>query len=190
MKPKKFLIATLLVLLMLPTVVVAQPALEADPGYFPLEDMNLLDRDELSLEINLQGAMLGMISAFLGEDDPELSALVSGLRGLRVRGAELSAERFEAVRRGVGEAAAWLDGNGWQPIVRVREDGEEVYIYMKGVGDAMDGLTVLALESGEVTIVNLIGAIDMAKLSVLVEGFGLPDSAGSAGVPSEEDEGR
>ena len=164
-----------------PSPGVSQHPLEADPGYLPVDELGLLRAEELSLEINLHGAMMSMISAFLGSDEPELAEVVSGLRGVSVRAAELSAERLREVRDAVAEATAWLDGRGWQPVVRVREPGEEVLIYTRGDGDRMDGLAILALDETEVTVVNLVGSIDLARLSVVIEGFDLPASAVAAG---------
>ena len=181
-------LATALLAVSLAVPLAAQSPLAGDPGHFPLERLGLLSPDELSLEINLQGAMLSMLSAFLGTDEPELAEVMSGLRGVTVRSAELSGGRLEEVRAGMGGAVDWLDANGWMPIVRVREPEEEVYIYLKGDGDVMDGLAILAVDSYEATIVNLIGSIDLARLAVIVDGFDLPASAALDG--EEEGGGR
>ena len=150
-----------------------QRPLEAQPGYFPNEYLDLLDTDDVAIEVNIQGAMLRMIAAFAGAEDPEFSALVTALQGIRVRSGEIAPGDFEAVRERVTAGRKWLEDHGWLAMVRVKEDGEEVYIYTREQEGDLLGLTVLALEDSEVTAVNLIGRIDPMQIARLVEGLDL-----------------
>lgn len=161
--------------------------LEQLPGYFPLEEMAILDPDELTVEINLTGPMLRLVASFAGEGDPELAALVEGLDAVRVRSGELAEADREAVRSRVQAAGRWLDERGWAPMVRVREPGEEVLIYSRpGADGVVEGMTVVALEGSEVTVVNLIGRVDPAQLGRIVAGLDLP--LGAVGDDDDADE--
>jgi hypothetical protein len=167
-----------MVLMLAPLPIRAQPQgvpqpLDTQPGYFPDEYLELLAPDDVAIEINLQGAMLRMIAAFAGAEDPEFAALVTALHGIRVRSGEIAPGELEGVRQRLASGQKWLQRHGWLAMVRVKEEGEEVYIYSREQEGDLVGLTVLALEDSEVTVVNLIGRIDPSQLARLVEGLDL-----------------
>ncbi len=170
-------LALAVLLILAPSLVRAQPQgtqrLDTQPGYFPDEHLELLAPDDVAIEINLQGAMLRMIAAFAGAEDPEFAALVGALHGIRVRSGEIAPGDLEAVRKRLTSAQKWLRDHGWLAMVRVREDGEEIYVYSREQEGDLVGLTVLVLEESEVTVVNLIGRIDPNQLARLVEGLDL-----------------
>ena len=171
-------LALAVVLTLAPSLVRAQQQgahqpLDTQPGYFPDEYLDLLDPDDVAIEVNIQGAMLRMIAAFAGAEDPEFAALVTSLHGIRVRSGEIAPEDYEAVRQRVASGRKWLEDHGWLAMVRVKEEDEEVYVYSREQEGELLGLTVLALEDSEVTAVNLIGRIDPMQLARLVEGLDL-----------------
>ena len=97
-------LALAVVLILAPSLVRAQQGgtqqpLDTQPGYFPDEYLDLLAPDDVAIEINLQGAMLRMIAAFAGAEDPEFAALVGALHSIRVRSGEIAPGDLEAVRK-------------------------------------------------------------------------------------------
>ena len=147
--------------------------LEQAVGYCPLERVDLLPIEALSLENNLRDSLLALVAAAMGDEDPEFAALVRGLEGIRVRAAPAAALDLDRLRRKLGEATGWLEANGWETMLRYRE--EEVYIYTRLSGGSMVGLALLAMEpSGEVVVVNIVGPIDMRLLAGLAESLDLP----------------
>jgi Domain of unknown function (DUF4252) len=166
-------ILTLLLVGLAPMAVVAQAPLAELPGYFPTELLDLMPAEEAAVEINLQGAMLRMIAAVAGKDDPEFATLVGALEAIRVRSGDFGPAAAAAVSEKVAEGQKWLDAHGWLPMVRVREDGEQILVYsLEHEGDLV-GFTILALEEDEATAVNLIGRIDPAQLTRLIAGLDL-----------------
>lgn len=159
---------------MVASTAVAQRSLEQAPGYFPLERFDLLPAEALSLEINLNDSLLALVAAAMGEEDPEFAALVRNLEGIRVRGAPAAKLDLDRLRIELGEATGWLDANGWQTMLRYRDE-EEVYVYTRQVGEQMVGLALLVMEpAGEVVLVNIVGPIDMKLLVGLAESLDLP----------------
>ena len=79
-------------------------------------------------------------------------------------GAELQAtlEQIQAV-------TVLLKKAGWEPVVQVKEAGEEVQIFMKADEQGMQGLTVMTVNLEEAVFINIQGDIDPAKLEVLME---------------------
>jgi len=69
-----------------------------------------------------------------------------------------------------------LRGPLWSRLVNVTSKKEgivEVYLMLNG--DQISGLAVLAFESKELTVVNIVGPVDLQKLSQLEGQFGVPE---------------
>ena len=91
---------------------------------------------------------------------------MSGLKAINVRvfefensGGYTSAD-IDAIR-------SQLRGPGWSKMVDVRDGDETAEIYMFAKGKDMGGLTIIAGEKRELTIVNIVGPLDL-KLSALL----------------------
>jgi len=163
--------------------------LEALPGYFPLEELAIVDAEALTIEINLTAPMLRMVAAFAGEAEPELAALVEGLQAVRVRSGELGEGEAAGVRSRFQTAGRWLDERGWTPMVKVRDGNEEVLIYSRlDEAGAVEGMTILALEGSEITVVNLIGRLDPEQLGRIASGLDLPFGAADDFEDAEDGE--
>jgi hypothetical protein len=132
--------------------------------------------DEVT-NVNLDGPMLDMGRKFLsGKDvDKDVKALVDGLLGVYVRSFEFSkpggysAADVESVQK-------QLSAPGWTKFIDVREGkGEITSVYSYIERGKMTGLAVLAAESKELTVVNIVGPIDLSKLGKLRGQLGIPD---------------
>lgn len=149
----------------------AEARLEEHPGFFPLE---LLPSDALSVEINISGPMLKLVSA-AAADDPEFSALVAGLEAIRVRVAPAAELDVAGLRRDMRATVSQLEGAGWHAILRVREKDEEVYVFLRESGDRIQGLTLLALDGEEVATINIVGHLDTDRLGAIGEALELDE---------------
>ncbi len=145
------------------------------PGYFPLEELDILGRNELSTEINLQKPLLKLVAAMTRKEEPGFSQLVASLEAIRVWIAEPDDVDLEKVRTRIKAAAKWLETHHWNVVIRTRDDDEEVYIYLRELEGEITGLAVLAIGSDqEVALINIVGAMDLAQLERLSEAFDLP----------------
>jgi hypothetical protein len=137
---------------------------------------SLSSRASESVNVNLDRSMLRFAAAFLSDDDKDEAAarsLIAGLEGIYVRNftfdreGAYSASDLEGVRSQLG-------GN-WQRIVDVRsKDGENTEIYADTLNGHIGGMVILASEPTELTVVNIVGPIDLEKLSHLEGEFGIP----------------
>jgi len=149
----------------------AQPP---SPGFVPLDELNLFPRDQLSVEVNLAGGMLHLIAA-AAKDDPDFSGVVAGLQSINVQVFPLKGIKAESIKPKIDHAVHWLEGRGWKANVRVRDQGQETFIYMKELGGKIVGLTVLTFKPGEeAAVINIAGRIDPAQLGRLGHTFDLP----------------
>ena len=171
---RKIVVAALLVVWVAPAAWAQQP-LSQLPGYFPFEELDILARDELSLEINLSKPLLRLVAAATRNEEPEFSALIASLDAVRVRLASAEDVDLERTRKAIAGAAGWLEDKGWQVMIHTREDDEEIFIYTRELDGEIAGMAILVIEEeGEVAVINIVGRMDLAQLEKLGEAFDLP----------------
>jgi hypothetical protein len=128
------------------------------------------------VDVTLDAQMLRLASKFFSNGDADersVRDIVRGLEGIYVRAFEFDREGaydsriVEDVRRQLGPT--------WKKIVNVRSRGREtVEVYTDVRNDAITGLVVIAAEPRELTIVNIVGPIDLERLAQLQGNFGIP----------------
>ncbi len=138
-------------------------------------DLDALDRlfdEEPRVEVNVQGALLSLVAEASREDEPEFAEMVRNLRGVFVRQYTLSSARQDLTSRLSGLARS-LEQSGWQTLVRVRDEEEETFVYLRPSGDVLSGLVVMALNRNddEATFVSIDGLIDPAEIGRLGSRF-------------------
>jgi len=128
-----------------------------------------------SVDVNLDGAMLRLAARFLSDHSEEASVrdLVRKLDGIYVRSYEFDEDG--AYDRAVIANIRGQLGPEWKRIVTVRNrTSENVDIYTQPRGDTVAGLVVISAEPRELTIINIVGPIDLDKLAALEGQFGIP----------------
>jgi len=181
----RFRAVTLLCALLLPGLAAAQ-----DPGRLQLPDFSALAKKATqSVDISLDPSLLrlagGAISNDSGGSGAAVSDLIHGLRGIYVRSYTFD-KPGEYSKADVKAVEAQLLAPGWQPMVSTHDlkQGQDVDIYLRRVGDRTDGIAIIAADARQLTIVNIVGSIDLAKLAQLQGQFGVPKlglTAGGAG---------
>lgn len=136
-----------------------------------------------SVDVTLDGPMLKLAAKFMNAaDDPDAAAvrdMVRGLQGIYVRSYEFDKEG-EYDRGIIGRLRSQL-GPSWKKIVTVQsreKENVEIYVDTPGAGDKVNGLVILSAEPKELTIVNLVGPVDIDRLSSLEGQFGIPKMGG------------
>jgi len=148
---------------------------ESQPGYVPIEELGLFPRDKLEVEINIGPPLLRMIAAGTKQDDPGFSAVMEGLKSIQVQVFPVKGADTAALKARIDRAVHWLEGHGWQSTAKVRDQGEETYIYLKQAGDRIEGLTLLSLDpKDEAVVINIVGRIDPAELGRLGQSLHVP----------------
>jgi hypothetical protein len=147
-----------------------------------LELNNLEKLNSKASEVNdvtLEGPMLELAGKFMEYDhDPEaaqLKEILKGIKGIYVKNFEFD-EADQYSQADVEAIRAQLSGPGWNRIVESsnRRSHERDEIYIMKQGDAIAGMAVLVAETRELTVVNIVGPIDIEKLSQLEGHFGIP----------------
>jgi hypothetical protein len=148
-------------------------ALPAAAQKINLDFPELASKAAETVDVTLDGSMLQMAAGFLSkEDDREVRDMVQKLQGVYVRSYSFDHDN-EYDPRVVDRVRAQL-GAGWKKIVNVSKRDEKVEIYALPRGNTFGGLVVISSEPRELTVVNIVGPINMDQLSSLGGNFGIP----------------
>lgn len=131
-----------------------------------------------TVDVNLDEKLLQLASRFINSNNPQeasIKELIAGLKGVYVRVFEFdkpgdyAPADLEAIR-------SQLRAPGWTKIVGVisRREGQNVDVHLNMQGNNVVGLAIIASEPRELTLVNIVGPIDLEKLSRLQGQFGIP----------------
>ena len=140
-----------------------------------------------TVNLTLDPGLLRMAAAILtGQRQADVAlGVLNDLQGIYIRSFEFDRDNaypqsdVDAVRK-------QLEAPGWSPLVQVdgRNDREVVQIYSWREGDVSRGMAILVAEPRELTVVNIVGSIDLTRLGALQGQFGiprLPDAPGRSG---------
>jgi hypothetical protein len=130
-----------------------------------------------TIDVNIDESLIQLSAKFLSSKDPDekkVKDIVNGLKGIYVKSFEFELEGqysdadLESIR-------LQLRNPSWHRIVNIRsKKSGSIEVYLMQVGEQISGLAVLASEAKEVTIVNIVGPVDLEKLSELEGQFGVP----------------
>lgn len=157
----------------------AQPLIEDQPGYVAFDVLSELVDVEPHIEILLKGSLLRLAAEASRAEDEELAELLLGLKAIRVEGYRLGYSRrelAEKLRSAARSISKDLRNRGWYRVARVREEENEVYLYVKENGDEIDGLTAMVInEDGEAVFVNIVGQIDPSQIGRIGRKFDIDE---------------
>jgi hypothetical protein len=131
------------------------------------------------VDVTVDPAMLKLAAGFISSDkekDAAIKGVLTGLKGVYVRS-------FEFDREGVYTEA---DVNAvreqlkapWTRMVNVRSKVDSVEVYVYREAEQSGGLAVLVVEPRELTVVNIVGPIDLSQLGALGGQLGIPENVG------------
>lgn len=146
-----------------------EDALKAFPGYVDFGELTSMF-GEPTVQISVGESLLGLVASLSAEEDPEAAALFKRLYGVRVNVFETDAMVQGAIERVKGVSSK-LSEQGWESVVTVNSDDEQVRVFMKINNSQVEGITVMALEETEAVFVNVIGDIDPEELGRVMENF-------------------
>ncbi len=143
-------------------------------GYLDFQELGLEATSEnIKIEINLQDAVLAFVTEALRPSDAELADALAKIRSIHFQLIQLDPSQREAAGQRARELADRLEGQGWQRIVRIQQDGILSYLHLLMQGNQIHGLTVMFLqkEDNQFGFINLAGEIDPAQLGRIGQRF-------------------
>ena len=153
-------------------------ALAQDPRIQTSQLDALTAKASETVDVNIDESLMALTTKFLSskdEDERKVKELVSGLKGIYVKSFEFENEGqytdadLESIR-------SQLRNPAWSRIINARskKDGS-IEVYVMHTGGRVSGLAVLATELKEITVINIVGPVDLEKLTQLEGEFGIPD---------------
>ncbi|MGA9572428.1 MAG: DUF4252 domain-containing protein [Lysobacterales bacterium] len=164
----KFVIGLFCVLFTLP-VLAQEDELKNLAGYVDFGDLSAT-YGEPKITINLGGSMLNFVGQMSSSESPETSKLISKLKGIRVQIYAIDKVSDAAISQ-FGKTRKQLKSSGWEPIVQVNDEDEQVLVYTKMTGGNMEGMTVMIVDDEEAVFVNVIGQLNPAELARVMDKF-------------------
>jgi hypothetical protein len=139
---------------------------------------HLMSKASETVDVDIDESLMRLTAKIFNSKDPgeaRVKELVSGLKGIHVRILEFEKEG-EFVAADLESIRVQLRSPGWNKLVNVRSRKEgSVDVYLMTSGNQVLGLAVLASGAKQIAVVNILGNVDVEKLSDLEGHFGLPD---------------
>ncbi len=171
------------------TLALAPISAFAQGARLQLDGLNRLAEKTVEVvDVTIDPAMLQLAAGFLAKEKPDEAAmkdLISGLSGVYVKSFEFDREGVysdadvESIRR-------QLKAPGWTRLINIdsKRERELVEMYIWRQGEQPGGLAILVAEPRELTIVNIVGRVDLNKLGALQGLMGIPTARARADVQS------
>ncbi len=147
------------------------------PGYVDFSSLSAIANAEPSVEISLKAPILNMVTNLIRTEEEEAANFISKLLQVTVNVFESSGIDVSKFSDSMNEIASQLDEQGWDRVVRVREDGEHVDVYFRLSDDAdvIHGIAIMVAESDDTVFVNIVGDISTDDLSALGRRFDIDE---------------
>lgn len=160
----------------------AATSAHAQQGRVDIESLSSLAAKSIeSIDVTVDEALIQLGAKFLkperSPDEAKVKELLQGLKGIYVK-RYVFENAGEFTDADVNPIRSQLTAPGWTRIVgvrsRKRDKSINVDVFLMSEGNVIRGLAVLATELKAVTVVNIVGPIDIEKLSQLEGRFGIP----------------
>jgi hypothetical protein len=174
---KSFFQTKLLIVLLL--IVTSALVVKAQDSRIQMSSLDhLAAKANQTVDVNVDGRLMRMAAKVFSDqdaDEREIKKLVEGLKGIYVRSFEFDASG-QYTDADIDSIRTQLRGPGWTRLVNVssKKNGNlEVYLLFQG--EQVGGMAVLHNDEKELTVVNIVGPVDLDKLAQLEGQFGVPE---------------
>jgi hypothetical protein len=147
-----------------------------EPGYVDFGDLARFENTTGVTEVILDEDLLSILAQISTEEDPNVMAILNGLKLVKANVFEVSEENKSGLESKINSIDSKLSGTDWKRIVKTRSKDELANVYIKHNNNKqIIGLVVTSMESsGEAAFVNIVGTIDLATIGKLGKQFNIP----------------
>ena len=138
---------------------------------------SLANKASQTVDVKVDQHLMQITSKIFSDpDDAKIREAIKGVKGIYVKVFSFEKEN-EYSPADVESVMSQLRGVGWSKIVTVKskKDGENVEVYLHMTADKIGGLAVLTVEPKQFLVVNIVGPVDLDKLSDLEGTFNIPE---------------
>ena len=132
-----------------------------------------------AVNIEIDGILIKFAGSILSDEDADERAvkeLVTGLRGVYVKSYEFKSAG-EFAEADVAALREQLRAPGWTRVMDVKSKGldfGDAEVYLATAGGRVEGFALLVVEPKELTVVNIVGSLDLDKIRRLGDNLNLP----------------
>lgn len=150
----------------------------AAPQQFQLDLDNLAAKASNSVDLSLNGATLRFAANFLDSHDPDeaqIKKLLGGLQGIYIKHFEFKHDG-ESDQADLDRVRNQLHAPEWERIVGVKsaEEGSNAEIFLHVENGKNTGVAILEAEPRQLTVVNIVGPVDLEGLAELGGHLNIP----------------
>jgi len=145
-------------------------------GYVDFGNLEKFETSEEVVEIVIEEHLLKMVSKLAGNNEPELSSVLEGIKLIKVHTFGVSEDNYTELVDIVKNLNKKLVKNGWDRIVKTRSRDEVVSVFiLTSNEESIDGLVVTSVKKGsEAAFVNIVGDINLETIGELSDKFDIP----------------
>jgi hypothetical protein len=169
-------------------------ALAAESVELKLPNFQQLEKKAVdSVDVTVGAWPFKLAAKFMDDDDPEskdMHDIFVGIKSVYVRSFRFDSD-FVYSEADVDSVRAQLTAPTWSRLVQTRErrNHEAVDIYVATEGDHARAIAIVASKPRELTIVNIVGRIDLDKVARLQSHLGLRGLKNLEGLADVETDG-
>ena len=137
------------------------------------------------VEVNVTSNLIAMVTNLAKKQEPQIAEILGGLKSIRVNVLGLNDANREDITKRIETIRTKLDESGWERLVTVLKEKEDVGIFMKTRGpDVVEGVVVTVLQGDKQAVfINVIGDIHPEKLATVGERFNIEPLKNLPGKP-------
>lgn len=149
--------------------------LHGAPGFVDFAELGVDPPGELSVRVNLYGAILRLVAEATRGEEPGFAELIEKLEGIFASVYEVPAGDRASVERRARETARRLEARGWQTVVELHDrSGDTSYLQVNTDGERILGLAVMFVEpDGTAGFINVVGDITPEEVGRLGRTFNI-----------------
>ncbi|MBT8383947.1 MAG: DUF4252 domain-containing protein [Ignavibacteria bacterium] len=172
------------------TIIAQTDNVKNEPGYVDFGDLAQFESSTGVTEVILDEDLLSILAQISTDDDPNVMAIMEGLKLVKANVFEVSEETESDLKSKINSIDSKLSGTDWKRIVKTRSEDELANVYIKHNNNKqIIGLVVTSMESsGEAAFVNIVGTIDLATIGKLGKQFNIPQLDGMKNQKEDDDE--
>lgn len=164
---------SLMIIMLIPVASAADRSVENHPGFVDFSVLNAIANVEPTVEISLKAPLLNMVTNLIRSEDEQAAEFISKLMRVTVNVFESDNINVDEISASMNQISVDLDAEGWDRVVRVREDESHVDVYFRMSEDAdlIHGIAIMVAEPSDTVLVNIVGDISTDDISALGRRF-------------------
>lgn len=146
-------------------------------GSFNFDSIPGVDQEPI-VAVDVNPVMIGFFRSMAAAANPDAPDVFSGLRSIKLRVYHAAGDTRE-FSTFIQDVAGRLEGQGWQRVAAVQDEGSNVQFHMQMTEQNVTGMTIMVMDGQEAIFINIDGSISAADLGRLIAQYQIPDVLGA-----------